>query len=63
VETSSTPAANNVNLLVETVVLNYLALHGEQGRFASLFPGHGLGSSALQDSLIAFNPMVSGRVT
>ena len=34
VETSSTPASNNVNLLVETVVLNYLALHGEQGRFA-----------------------------
>ena len=63
VETSATPAANNVNLLVETVVLNYLALHGEQSRFASLFPGHGLGSSALQDSLIAFNPMVSGRIT
>ena len=34
VETSATPAANNVNLLVETVVLNYMALHGEQGQFA-----------------------------
>jgi len=62
VETSSTPAANNVNLLVETVVLNYLALHGEQGQFASLFPGHGLGGTALQDSLIAFNPIVNGRI-
>ena len=62
VDTASTPAANNVNLLVETVVLNYLALHGEQGSFASLFPGHGLGGSALQDSLIAFNPVVSGRI-
>jgi hypothetical protein len=63
VETASTPAANNVNLLVETVVLNYLALHGEQGRFSSLFPGNGLGSSSLQDSLIAFNPVVNGRVS
>jgi hypothetical protein len=62
VETSSTPASNNVNLLVETVVLNYLALHGEQGRFSSLFPGNGLGTGSLQDSLIAFNPVVDGRI-
>lgn len=62
VETSSTPASNNVNLLVETVVLNYLALHGEQGRFSSLFPGNGLGTGSLQDSLIAFNPVVNGRI-
>jgi len=62
VETSSSPAANNVNLLVETVVLNYLALHGEQGLFAQQFPRHGLGTAALQDSLIAFNPIVSGRI-
>ena len=32
------PAANNVNLLVETVVLNYMALHGEQGQFGTKFP-------------------------
>jgi hypothetical protein len=62
VETSSTPASNNVNLLVETVVLNYLALHGEQGQFSSLFPGNGLGTGSLQDSLIAFNPVVNGRI-
>jgi hypothetical protein len=62
VETASTPAANNVNLLVETVVLNYMALHGEQGQFASKFPRHGLGNATLQDSLIAFNPIVSGRI-
>jgi hypothetical protein len=62
VEASSSPAANNVNLLVETVVLNYMALHGEQGLFGSRFPGHGLGSAATQDSLIAFNPIVSGRI-
>jgi hypothetical protein len=62
VETASSPAANNVNLLVETVVLNYMALHGEQGQFGQKFQGHGLGSAALQDSLIAFNPIVSGTI-
>ncbi len=62
VETSATPAANNVNLLVETVILNYMALHGEQGNFAALFPNHGLGSVALRDSLTAFAPIVSGTI-
>ena len=58
-------AAENVNLLVETVVLNYMALHGEQNLFATAnyFPGHGLGSTALLDSLTAFNPIVNGRIT
>ncbi len=63
VETASSPAANAVNLLVETVVLNYMALHGEHGQFSARFPGHGLGSAALQDSLIAFNQIVSGTIT
>jgi hypothetical protein len=62
VETASSPAANNVNLLVETVVLNYMALHGEQGQFAAKFPRNGLGSAAMQDGLIAFNPIVSGTI-
>ena len=62
VETASSPAANNVNLLVETVVLNYMALHGEQAQFAEKFPRHGLGSAATQDGLIAFNPIVSGKI-
>jgi hypothetical protein len=62
VETASSPAANNVNLLVETVVLNYMALHGEQGQFGQKFPRTGLGSAAAQDSLIAFNPIVNGRI-
>ncbi len=62
VETSATPAANNVNLLVETMILNYMALHGEQGNFAALFPNHGLGSVALRDSLTAFAPIVSGTI-
>ena len=54
VETAATPAANNVNLLVQTVLLNYMALHGEQGDFGTRFTNHGLGNSTLQDSLIGF---------
>ncbi|MDM3872169.1 general secretion pathway protein GspF [Porticoccus sp. W117] len=62
VETAATPAANNVNLLVETVILNYMALHGEQGNFANLFPTNGLGNAALMDSLTAFQPIVNGTI-
>jgi hypothetical protein len=62
VETSATPAANNVNLLVETVILNYLALHGEQGQMRTLFPQTGLGNPALMDSLTAFEPIVNGVI-
>ncbi|HIP53116.1 MAG TPA: general secretion pathway protein GspF [Chromatiales bacterium] len=62
VETASSPAANNVNLLVQTVALNYMALHGEQGAFAARFPGHGLGSAAMQDRLTAFAPIVNGTL-
>ena len=52
-----------MNLLVETVMLNYMALHGEQGNFATLFPTHGLGSATLRDSLTAFKPIVNGVIT
>ena len=62
VETAATPAANNVNLLAETIVLNYMALHGEQGNFGTVMPGHGLGNAQLQDSLIAFEPSVGGTI-
>jgi hypothetical protein len=62
VDTSATPAANNVNLLVETLILNYMALHGEAGNFQTLFPNHGLGNATLRDSLTAFNPIVSGTI-
>ena len=55
---SGTPGANNVNLLVQTVLLNYMALHGEQGQFANVFQNHGLGDPALLDRLIAFAPIV-----
>jgi hypothetical protein len=56
VVTSSSPAANNVNLLVQTVLLNYMALHGEVGSFATAFPGQGLGSAI--DSMVATTPIV-----
>jgi hypothetical protein len=62
VETSATPAANNVNLLVETVVLNFLALHNRQGEFDTLFPNHGLGNAASRDSLTAFEPLYDGAI-
>jgi hypothetical protein len=62
VETSATPAANQVNLLVETVILNYMALHGDEGNFSSLFPNHGLGNVNLRDNLTAFNKIVTGTI-
>ena len=55
---SGTPGANNVNLLVYMMLLNYMALHGEQGNFTTLFPNHGLGDPALLDRYIAFAPIV-----
>lgn len=61
VETSSTPAANNVNLNVEMLILNYMALHGEQNLFAEpgFFPGHGLGGTSNRDRFVAFQPLSS----
>ena len=68
VETSSSPAANNVNLLVQTVMLNYMALHGGnyqqefEAAFTSRGLAHGLGNAAQMDMLTAFEPIVSGPV-
>jgi hypothetical protein len=63
--TASSPAGNAVNLLVETVLLNYMALHGEQANFdqPAFFPRHGLGSVASRDALTIFNPIVNGTVS
>lgn len=62
VQRAATPAANNVNLLVNTIILNYMALHGEEGNFATLFPSHGLGDTSLRDSMTAFDAIVSGTI-
>ena len=63
VATNSSPAANAVNLLVETVLLNYMALHGEENLFESTFPGHGLGTSQQRDGLTVFEPIVNGTIS
>ena len=52
VETASSAAANNVNLLAETVILNYLALQGREGEYPSLFSGLGANPPS---NLIAFS--------
>jgi len=61
VNTAATPAANNVNLLAYTAILNFMALHGEQGNFSATFPGAGL-PAGLLDSLTAFQPIVNGTL-
>jgi len=61
VVTSSSPAANSVVGLVQTVLLNYMALHGEAGQFNATF-GNSLGTGAALDTLIAFNPIVQGTI-
>ena len=60
----ATPMANNVNQLVNSVILNYMALHGETAAFDTLLGSsgwHGLGSAL--DTYTAFTPIVNGTVT
>lgn len=57
VETASSPAANNVNQLVQTVVLNYMALNNDESMFEDKMPGHGLGSPASRDRLVGIEPL------
>jgi hypothetical protein len=61
VETSSTPAANNVNLMVDMVILNYMALHGEEGLYdtSGFFPAQGLGDITSRERFIAFRQLAS----
>jgi hypothetical protein len=58
VETAATAVANNVTLLAQSIVLNYLALHGRAGEISTVLPMHGLGSGTALDNLIAFEPIV-----
>ena len=67
---TSSPAANAVNLLAETVILNYMALHGQAGAFQSMTYASGiatgLGAASSYDSLIAFGQLssvVNGKIT
>ncbi len=70
VMSTSSPAANAVNLLAETVILNYMALHGQAGAFQTMTygtgTGTGLGAASTYDSLIAFGQLssvVNGVIT
>ena len=61
VNTMSNPAANAVNLLVQTVMLNYMALNGDEGVFDTKYQAatkgmaQGLGAPASRDLLTAFS--------
>jgi hypothetical protein len=62
VNAASSPAASNVLLLVQTVLLNYMALHGLQGQFAQVFPSQTLGAGSSLDALTSFAPIVNGKI-
>ncbi|HUO78753.1 MAG TPA: hypothetical protein VMU00_01300 [Steroidobacteraceae bacterium] len=62
VDAASSPAASNVLLLVQTVLLNYMALHGQQASFPQVFPDQTLGTGAALDALTAFAPIVNGKI-
>jgi hypothetical protein len=70
--TSATPAANNVFNLAQMVTLNYMALHGAgaAAAFPNLYPASALantlGSGTALDALIAYQPLpglTNGTVT
>ena len=70
--TSGSPAANNVFQLAQLVVLNYMALHGANAAaaFPSLYPpsalANTLGTGSSLDALIAYQPLpglTNGTVT
>src|SRR6185437_2303460 len=70
--TSGSPAGNNVFNLVQMVVLNYMALHGAgaSAAFPTLYPSpnlnNTLGSGSALDALIAYQPLaslVNGKVS
>jgi hypothetical protein len=66
VVSTSSPGANAVNLLAEMVVLNYMALHGQEGAFQGMRwasgVSTGLGSIGTYSSLLALPQIVSGPV-
>lgn len=51
---ASHPAGNSVTNLVELVVLNYMALHGEEGQFPTLFPNSVYATSTMISRYAAF---------
>jgi hypothetical protein len=68
--TTGSPAGNNVFNLAQMVVLNYMALHGAQAQFPTLYPApnlnNTLGTGTALDALISFQPLaglVNGRIS
>jgi hypothetical protein len=58
IETAATRVSNNVTLLAQSIVLNYMALHNDVGNFANALPNHGLGNTPADlNALIAFAPI------
>ncbi len=55
VNATSSPGANAPNLVPQLVTLNWMALNGAAGNFASVFPMQGLGAAAAQASYTAFS--------
>jgi hypothetical protein len=58
VVSTSSPAANAVNQLVQAVILNYMGLMGTDGQFPTLFPMQSLGSGSALAGLTAFTRIV-----
>jgi hypothetical protein len=58
VVSTSSPAANSVNQLVELVILNYMGLSGTDSQFTTLFPMQGLGPASALGAMTAFTPIV-----
>src|SRR6516225_1768594 len=63
VVSTSSPAANSVDSLVQTVLLNYMGLSGTDANFASVFQSwtnqpQGLGSASQLAALTVFQPIV-----
>ena len=58
VVSTSSPAANSVDSLVQVVLLNYMGLSGADANFATTFPMQTLGSASQLAGLTVFQPIV-----
>src|SRR6516162_3123334 len=57
VVSTSSPAANSVDSLVQLVLLNYMGLAGTDAQFAATFQFQSLGSPAQLAAMTVFNPL------
>jgi hypothetical protein len=58
VVSTSSPAANSVDSLVQVLLLNYMGLSGTDANFAATFPFQSLGSASQLGGLTVFQPIV-----